>query len=81
MIGKPRPEFFITALKSINCKAENAVMIGDDVEADVIGALDAGLQGILVKTGKYKSGDEEKIKGRALCLDDVNSVVDWILKQ
>ena len=81
VIGKPSPEFFKTALQSVNCKAENAVMIGDDVEADVIGALDAGLQGILVKTGKYKNGDEEKIKGRALCLDDVNSVVGWILNQ
>ena len=46
-----------------------------------ISALDAGLQGILVKTGKYKNGDEEKIKGRALCLDDVNLAVEWILTQ
>jgi len=54
IIGKPSAEFFRTALMSVNCKAENAIMIGDDVEADVIDALDAGLQGILVKTGKYK---------------------------
>lgn len=25
------------------------------------GALDAGLKGILVQTGKYKTGDEDKI--------------------
>lgn len=58
VIGKPGKEFFRTALLSVNCKANNAVMIGDDIEADVIGALDAGLQGILVKTKKYKPGDE-----------------------
>jgi ribonucleotide monophosphatase NagD (HAD superfamily) len=29
-------------------------MVGDDVESDVGGALDAGLTGILVRTGKYR---------------------------
>jgi ribonucleotide monophosphatase NagD (HAD superfamily) len=29
-------------------------MVGDDVEADVGGAMDAGLAGILVRTGKYR---------------------------
>ena len=29
-------------------------MIGDDVESDVGGSMDAGLIGILVKTGKYR---------------------------
>ena len=29
-------------------------MVGDDVEADVGGALAAGLAGILVRTGKYR---------------------------
>ena len=28
-------------------------MIGDDVEADVGGAMAAGLPGVLVRTGKY----------------------------
>jgi ribonucleotide monophosphatase NagD (HAD superfamily) len=34
--------------------ADRAAMVGDDVEADVGGALDAGLAGILVRTGKYR---------------------------
>jgi ribonucleotide monophosphatase NagD (HAD superfamily) len=34
--------------------AHRAAMVGDDVEADVGGALDAGLAGILVRTGKYR---------------------------
>jgi ribonucleotide monophosphatase NagD (HAD superfamily) len=29
------------------------VMIGDDIEADVGGAMAAGLAGVLVRTGKY----------------------------
>src|SRR5919204_349688 len=32
----------------------DAVMVGDDVESDVGGALRAGLAGVLVRTGKYR---------------------------
>jgi HAD superfamily hydrolase (TIGR01458 family) len=52
--GKPSAEFFAAALAGVGATADDAVMIGDDVEADVGGALDAGLRGILVKTGKYR---------------------------
>jgi len=49
-----------------------AVMIGDDVAGDVKGALDAGLgHAILVKTGKYTTGDENGDKWRYLA--DFNS--------
>ena len=30
-------------------------MVGDDVESDVGGALDAGLAGVLVRTGKFRA--------------------------
>jgi ribonucleotide monophosphatase NagD (HAD superfamily) len=30
------------------------VMVGDDLEADVGGAMAAGLPGVLVRTGKYR---------------------------
>lgn len=32
-----------------------------DVTDDINGAISAGLRGILVKTGKYRDGDEKKI--------------------
>ncbi|MGO9942575.1 MAG: HAD hydrolase-like protein [Rhodoblastus sp.] len=35
--------------------------IGDDVEADVGGAMSAGLMGVLVQTGKYRSGQEKQL--------------------
>ncbi len=67
ILGKPAAEFFMAAVHSVACKPEEVLMIGDDVEADVNGALEAGLQACLVETGKYRSGDEEKMalsKGR-----------------
>lgn len=36
-------------------------MIGDDFRQDVHGAIELGMRGVLVRTGKYRSGDEAKI--------------------
>ena len=40
---------------------DEILMVGDDVRDDVIGAQEAGLRGGLVKTGKYRQGDEDKL--------------------
>ena len=37
-------------------------MIGDNWKNDITPALDAGMKAIFVKTGKYRSGDEHKIR-------------------
>jgi HAD superfamily hydrolase (TIGR01458 family) len=54
VVGKPAPAFFELALGDLGMSAERAAMVGDDVEADVGGAMEAGLAGILVRTGKYR---------------------------
>ncbi|XP_014230124.1 haloacid dehalogenase-like hydrolase domain-containing protein 2 [Trichogramma pretiosum] len=59
IIGKPSANFFKKALG--NFSPEEAVMIGDDVNDDVAGAQAAGIKGFLVKTGKYRVGDENTI--------------------
>ncbi|XP_064090606.1 haloacid dehalogenase-like hydrolase domain-containing protein 2 [Macrobrachium nipponense] len=61
VVGKPESSFFLSALQDLGCPASEAVMIGDDARDDVQGAIKAGLQGILVKTGKYREGDESSI--------------------
>lgn len=52
--GKPSPDFFAVALRRLGVSPGDAAMIGDDLEADVGGALDAGMTGILVRTGKFR---------------------------
>lgn len=74
ILGKPAAGFFHAAVDSLGCKPEEVLMIGDDVEADINGALDAGLQACLVRTGKYLPGDEDKA-GQAFVAD---SVVDAV---
>lgn len=81
VLGKPSIEFYSTAVRSFGCNPEDTVMVGDDVEADVIGAMSAGLNGILVRTGKFIQGDEKKIKTGALCVADISAAVDHILEQ
>ncbi|MFC8088870.1 HAD-IIA family hydrolase [Streptomyces sp. NPDC057301] len=51
--GKPSAAFFETALAHVGVGAGEAVMVGDDVESDVLAAQRAGVRGVLVRTGKY----------------------------
>lgn len=53
VVGKPAPEFFTAALRSVGVPATDAVMVGDDIESDILGAQHAGIVGVLVRTGKY----------------------------
>jgi HAD superfamily hydrolase (TIGR01458 family) len=54
VVGKPAAAFFELVLGGLGVDAEEAAMIGDDVESDVGGAIDQGLAGVLVRTGKYR---------------------------
>lgn len=80
VIGKPSREFYLSAVNSTGCDPEEVIMVGDDVESDVLGAVDAGLHGILVQTGKYSQGDEKKLSANASLKKDISAAVDYILK-
>jgi HAD superfamily hydrolase (TIGR01458 family) len=54
VVGKPSAAFFELVLGDLGAGAEQSAMVGDDVETDVGGAMEAGLTGILVRTGKYR---------------------------
>ena len=53
VVGKPAPAFLATALAHLGTGAAHALMVGDDIETDVLAAQRHGLTGVLVKTGKY----------------------------
>jgi HAD superfamily hydrolase (TIGR01458 family) len=54
VVGKPSRAFFEQALADAGVDAADAVMVGDDIESDIGGALAAGLGAVLVRTGKYR---------------------------
>jgi HAD superfamily hydrolase (TIGR01458 family) len=54
VVGKPAPVFFELVLAELDASPAQAAMVGDDVETDIGGALEAGLAAVLVRTGKYR---------------------------
>ena len=60
--GKPSPEFFRAALRSMALRAGDVVMIGDDPESDVAAAQAVGMRGVLVLSGKVGAREAETIK-------------------
>lgn len=79
MMGKPGALFFQQAVTHLGLKPDEVVMIGDDAESDVGGACAAGLQGMLVQTGKYHPGDEDRLPPQARLVRDVAEAVELVL--
>ncbi len=80
ILGKPSQDFFLTAVASFELQPAEVVIVGDDAVADVIGGINAGLQGILVRTGKYRSGDGRKVMTEGgQVVDNIDEAVDCIL--
>jgi HAD superfamily hydrolase (TIGR01458 family) len=81
VLGKPAAAFFEAALASMNCAPQDAVMVGDDAEADVAGALDAGLgAALLVRTGKYRERDEARFSPPPTAtVADIAAAAEWIV--
>ncbi|NJN22448.1 MAG: TIGR01458 family HAD-type hydrolase [Leptolyngbya sp. RL_3_1] len=78
VVGKPSPFFFELALTELGLPPGQVAMIGDDIEADVAGAQQSGMKGVLVKTGKYRptlvatTGITPD-----LLLEDVGAIAQW----
>lgn len=49
---KPNPKIFENALKSVNARKKESIMIGDDLEADVLGAKKFGLDQVFFNPDK-----------------------------
>ncbi|HTG49821.1 MAG TPA: HAD-IA family hydrolase, partial [Gemmatimonadales bacterium] len=73
--GKPSPGFFAAAVRSLGLAADRSVaMVGDDLWSDVQGAQRAGLQGWLVRTGKFR---EDVLEASGIAPDRVlGSIAD-----
>jgi ribonucleotide monophosphatase NagD (HAD superfamily) len=72
VVGKPAAAFFATALAHLHADAADTLMVGDDIETDVLAAQRQGLTGALVKTGKYLPRTHRSASGtpdpaRSLC--------------
>ena len=75
VFGKPDPAFFAALLENVRLPAERVAMVGDDIVSDVGGANDAGLLGILVRTGKFRPTNLSGPVRPSLVVDSVADLV------
>lgn len=65
LLGKPSRAFYEAAARELGLSPERIAVIGDDLEGDVLGPKEIGMIGVAVRTGKYRPGDEERIRAAA----------------
>ncbi|WP_075342578.1 YjjG family noncanonical pyrimidine nucleotidase [Tenacibaculum agarivorans] len=59
-VKKPNPKIYEFALRNVKAKAENCVMIGDNFEADILGARNIGILPIFYNPERIKYDDKVK---------------------
>lgn len=79
MIGKPAKAFFEIALETLPYHHDEIVMVGDDIDSDIGGALNTGIRGVLVKTGKYRQAyvETSSIRPSAI-IDSIANLSHWL---
>jgi HAD superfamily hydrolase (TIGR01450 family) len=79
MIGKPSPKMFRLALRIAEEKPQRAVMVGDQIETDVLGAHRARVRTILVLTGvENKASIRASTLKPDMVLENVDKLVDYL---
>lgn len=75
IMGKPGRAFFEEVVATTPYAPGDCLMVGDDVLADVAGAMHAGLQACLVRTGKYHAGDDQHLPRGAQVVDRLSQLL------
>lgn len=77
VLGKPARPFFQAAAARLGLEPSAMLMIGDDIASDVGGAQQAGLKGMLVKTGKFRPQDLDGDIRPDATLDSIADLPGW----
>ena len=75
---KPNPAPFLAVLKKLEVKPEEALMVGDWAERDIVGAKNVGM-----KTAFAKYGDtfNTEIHNADYELNDISELIDIIVQE
>jgi NagD protein len=73
-VGKPNPLMLRTALRVIDAHSEDAVMIGDRMDTDIVMGIESGLETVLVLTGVTTREEADRFPYRPTQI--VESVAD-----
>ncbi len=76
-VGKPNPLMMRTGLKMLGVHSEEAAMIGDRMDTDIIAGIESGLDPILVLSGVTDRAEMEQYPYRPrLVLDGVGDIAE-----
>lgn len=76
--NKPSPDIFHFALNRAGASSQQSVMIGDDPEVDIYGALNAGMKGILFDP--FQENKRFADVPRITTLKEIPAMLPWIFK-
>ena len=76
-VGKPNPLMMRTGLRILGVHSEEAVMIGDRMDTDIVAGIESGLDTALVLSGVTKRDDVKKFAYRPrLILNSIGDIAD-----
>jgi NagD protein len=75
-VGKPNPLMMRSALNALEAHSENATMIGDRMDTDVVAGIESGMETILVLSGVTSRTEAERFPYRATRI--VTSVAELV---
>jgi HAD superfamily hydrolase (TIGR01458 family) len=78
-LGKPSPLLYDAIAGEAGVRREELLMVGDDAEFDVSASVALGMAGVLVRTGKYREGDESRVTpGPTAVIASVAELPGWL---
>lgn len=78
-VGKPNPLMMRLALNHLGIHSEEAIMIGDRMDTDIVAGMEAGLHTVLVLTGLTTEADVVKYPFRPnQILNGVHELIDQV---
>ena len=78
-LGKPSRAMFEAVARDAGADLAELTMVGDDAEFDVSAAVALGMRGVLVRSGKYRAGDETRVvPPPTAVLDSIADLPRWL---
>ncbi len=77
-VKKPHPKIFKKALRKMNVKAEEAVMVGDRLYSDIYGAKRVGMNTIWFRYGKYADRELEYLDHADFTVERLEDVLNIV---
>lgn len=77
-VGKPDPFLFHCSIKRFGVPAEYSVMIGDNLETDIAGGINAGMKTVWIRNGK-KDPKESGKRYHDLSMEDLSGLYRYLL--